>query len=64
LPDFDLQYKPDYRQTIADSWPQSIDDSVARNDWGWQPNYDIDKMTVDMLNNHPENKGRKFNESN
>jgi hypothetical protein len=55
-----LQYKPDYRQTIADSWPQSIDDSVARNDWGWQPNYDIDKMTVDMLNNHPENKGRKF----
>jgi nucleoside-diphosphate-sugar epimerase len=60
LPDFDLQYKPDYRQTIADSWPQSIDDSVARNDWGWQPAYDIDKMTVDMLNNHPENKGRRF----
>jgi nucleoside-diphosphate-sugar epimerase len=60
LPDFDLQYKPDYRQAIADSWPQSIDDSVARHDWGWQPAYDIDKMTVDMLNNHPENKGRRF----
>ncbi|MFN5692988.1 MAG: NAD-dependent epimerase, partial [Bacteroidota bacterium] len=60
LPAFQMQYHPDYRQSIAESWPQSIDDSVARNDWGWQPAFDLDKMTVDMLNNHPENKGRRF----
>ncbi|MES2880522.1 MAG: NAD-dependent epimerase, partial [Bacteroidota bacterium] len=41
----------DYRQQIANSWPRSIDDSVARNDWGWQHEYDLDRMTKDMLEN-------------
>jgi len=42
-------YKPDYRQGIANSWPQSIDDSVAKNDWNWKPEYDLKAMTRDML---------------
>ena len=51
IPDFEITYKPDYRQQIADSWPQSIDDSVARNDWDWQEDYDLEKMTKDMFDN-------------
>lgn len=49
IPDFSLKYEPDFRQQIADGWPQSIDDSVARNDWGWKHEYDLKKMTEDML---------------
>ena len=51
VPDFEISYKPDYRQQIADSWPQSIDDSVARNDWDWQEDYDLKRMTADMFEN-------------
>ncbi len=51
IPEFSITYKPDYRQQIANSWPQSIDDSVARNDWGWKEDYDLASMTKDMFNN-------------
>lgn len=49
MPDFECSYKPDIRQKTADSWPQTIDDSAARNDWGWKPDYDLPKMTKIML---------------
>jgi nucleoside-diphosphate-sugar epimerase len=51
IPAFEMSYHPDYRQTIAESWPASIDDSVARADWGWKPEFDLEKMSKDMLNN-------------
>ena len=51
LPNFTISYKPDYRQAIADSWPDSIDDTKAREDWGWSPNYTLSKMTKDILEN-------------
>jgi threonine 3-dehydrogenase len=51
IPNFKIIYKPDFRQDIANSWPESIDDSQARKDWGWKPKFDLAKMTVDMLNN-------------
>lgn len=51
ITDFSMSYEPDYRQAIADSWPQSIDDTVARNDWGWKHQYDLSAMTNDMLHN-------------
>jgi nucleoside-diphosphate-sugar epimerase len=49
IPDFSSTYKPDFRQAIADSWPSSIDDSVARKDWNWQHSFDLNTMTNVML---------------
>lgn len=49
MPEFKITYKPDFRQAIADSWPASIDDSIARRDWGLTQEYDLDKMTKLML---------------
>jgi nucleoside-diphosphate-sugar epimerase len=47
--DFTIDYKPDFRQQIADSWPKTIDDSLARQDWGWNPSYNLSSMTKDMI---------------
>lgn len=51
IPEFTIAYKEDYRQAIANSWPQSIDDSVARKDWGWKEEYNLETMVKDMLDN-------------
>lgn len=51
IPDFTITYKPDFRQEIADSWPQTIDDSKARNDWNWSHQYDLSSMTKDIIQN-------------
>ncbi len=51
IPEFKIDYKPDFRQVIADSWPESIDDSQARSDWGWKPEFDLAKTTSEMLQN-------------
>ena len=49
IPEFEINYKPDFRQEIADSWPKTIDDSLAREEWGWNPAYDLSSMTKDMI---------------
>jgi nucleoside-diphosphate-sugar epimerase len=49
VPGFEVRYDPDYRQAIADSWPASVDDSDARRDWGWAPEYGLDEMVEEML---------------
>lgn len=51
IPDFIISYKPDFRQAIADSWPQSIEDVSARQDWGWNPKYNLDSLVANMLEN-------------
>jgi nucleoside-diphosphate-sugar epimerase len=50
-PDFKIKYEPDFRQSIADSWPKSIDDSAAQNDWGWKAKFDLTKMSAEILTN-------------
>lgn len=59
-PDFEVDYAPDYRQEIAAKWPDSINDTPARTDWGWQPEYDLNKLVVAML----ENLQKKYNKTN
>ena len=50
MPDFQMEYKVDpLRQAIAESWPNSLDDTCAREEWGWKPEYDLEAMTQDML---------------
>jgi len=49
IPEFEVTYDPDFRQAIADSWPSSVDDTAAREEWGWNPSWDIESMTRDML---------------
>lgn len=49
IPDFEISYEPDYRQDIADSWPDAVDDSAAREEWNWSPDYNLSSMTKDML---------------
>lgn len=51
VPNFEISYKNDYRQKIADSWPCSVNDEYAQNDWGWELEYDLQKMTKDMIVN-------------
>ena len=51
IPDFTIAYEPDFRQAIADSWPASIDDSVAKKDWGLTYQFGVAEMTKDMLKN-------------
>jgi nucleoside-diphosphate-sugar epimerase len=49
IPEFACEYKPDFRQAIADSWPKSIDDTYAQKEWGWKPNFGLSAMVKDML---------------
>lgn len=51
IPDFQISYKPDFRQAIADSWPKSIDDTPARQDWDWKHRFGLEEMTTDMIRN-------------
>ena len=57
--DFKIEYHPDFRQQIAESWPDRIDDAAAKRDWAWSPAYDLDKMTADMLLNLSKRYGCK-----
>ena len=56
IPEFVCEYKPDFRQEIADSWPRTINDSIAREEWDWEPKYDLAAMVEDML----EKLGKKY----
>ena len=60
FPEFKCDYKPDFRQAIADSWPKSIDDAASRKEWGWKPKYNLSAMTEDML----DKLGKRYEEGN
>ncbi len=60
VPEFEVEYKPDYRQKIAESWPRSLDDSAAREEWGWKPDYDLSAMVKDMITNLSRKLGVEF----
>ncbi|MCF2137675.1 MAG: NAD-dependent epimerase/dehydratase family protein [Candidatus Thorarchaeota archaeon] len=60
IPEFAIDYEPDFRQQIAESWPRSIDDSVAREEWGWKPDYDLSAMVKDMLEKLSKRLGIKY----
>lgn len=62
IPDFKITYKPDFRQQIAESWVESMDDTYARNDWGWQEEYDLPAMVEDMIVNLKRIKNRGSSE--
>lgn len=53
IPDFTITYNPDFRQGIAESWPRSINDEAARNDWGWKPAFGLNEMTAEILKHLP-----------
>lgn len=59
IPGLQVDYKPDKRQRIADTWPRTIDDSEAKEDWGWEPEYDLPKMVEEMVTNLKEKFGTK-----
>jgi len=60
IPHFTADYKPDERQKIADSWPSHIDDGAAREDWDWKPDWDLEKMAKDMIENLSKKLGKKI----
>lgn len=60
IPDFEITYQPDFRQEIADSWPQTIDDSEARKDWNWSHQYNLSSMTEDIIKNLKAQKNEKL----
>jgi len=60
IPEFEMSYEPDFRQAIAETWPASLDDSVATEEWGWKPDYDLAAMTKDMLDNLSKKLGVKY----
>ncbi|MDT7832638.1 NAD-dependent epimerase/dehydratase family protein [Flavobacteriaceae bacterium S356] len=60
IPNFTIDYEPDFRQKIADSWPQTIDDSHARNDWNWSHKFDLTSMTKDIISNLKSQKDQQL----
>jgi hypothetical protein len=59
FPEFNIQYSPDFRQKIADTWPASIDDSFARKDWDWKAAFDLPAMTTEIITKLPNHLSKK-----